>query len=50
MQAVFTHFIDLNPHAPGGRLRPVAELPAALAYLGRDFTNLLAYRAVQPGP
>jgi FkbM family methyltransferase len=44
MQSVFTHFIDLNPHAPGERLRPVAELPEALAYLERSFTNLLAYR------
>jgi FkbM family methyltransferase len=44
MQAVFTHFIDLNPHAPGARVRPVAELPDAVAYLERNFTNLLAYR------
>lgn len=43
MQTAFTHFIDLNPHAPGERLRPVAELPEALAYLERSFTNLLAY-------
>lgn len=43
MQGVFSHFIDLNPHAPGDRLRPIAELPEALAYLERSFTNLLAY-------
>jgi FkbM family methyltransferase len=43
MQAVFTHFIDLNPHAPGERLRAIAELPDALAYLERSFTNLLVY-------
>jgi FkbM family methyltransferase len=29
----FTHFIDLNRRAPGRRVRPVAELAAALAYL-----------------
>jgi FkbM family methyltransferase len=44
MQSVFTHFIDLNPHAPGERLRPIAELPEALAYLERSFTNVLAYK------
>jgi FkbM family methyltransferase len=44
MQAVFTHFIDLNPDAPGPRLRPVAELPEALGYLQRSYTNLLAYK------
>ena len=43
MQQVFTHFIDLNPYAPGDRLRPIAELSDALAYLDRSFTNLLAY-------
>jgi FkbM family methyltransferase len=46
MQGVFTHFIDLNPHAPGDRLRPIAELPDALAYLERSFTNLLVYKRV----
>jgi len=46
MQGVFTHFIDLNPHAPGDRLRPIAELPDALVYLERSFTNLLAYKRV----
>lgn len=46
MQGVFTHFIDLNPHAPGDRLRPIAELPEALTYLERSFTNLLAYKRV----
>ena len=46
MQAVFTHFIDLNPQAPGERVRPIAELPEALAYLERSFTNLLAYRRI----
>ena len=45
MQAAFTHFIDLNASAPGARRRPVAELPEAVAYLGRGFTNLLLYRA-----
>ena len=30
----FTHFIDLNSDAVGERVRPVAELPDALAYLG----------------
>jgi FkbM family methyltransferase len=44
MQSVFTHFIDLNPHAPGARLRPIAELGEALGYLERSFTNVLAYR------
>jgi FkbM family methyltransferase len=44
LQGVFTHFIDLNPHAPGDRLRPIAELPEALAYLERSFTNLLVYK------
>jgi hypothetical protein len=43
MQQVFTHFIDLNPYAPGERLRPIVELPEALVYLDRSFTNLLAY-------
>jgi len=46
MQGVFTDFIDLNPHAPGDRLRPIAELPEALAYLERSFTNLLVYKRV----
>ncbi len=44
MQRAFTHFIDLNPHAPGDRLRPIAELSEALAYLERSFTNVLAYK------
>jgi len=44
MQSAFTHFIDLNPNAPGDRVRPIAELGEALAYLGRSYTNLLAYR------
>jgi FkbM family methyltransferase len=44
MRAAFTHFIDLNPHAPGDRLRPTTELTQALAYLDRSFTNLLAYK------
>ena len=45
MQAAFTHFIDLNASAPGPRRRPVAELPDAVAYLDRSFTNLLLYHA-----
>jgi FkbM family methyltransferase len=45
MRAVFTHFIDLNPHAPGSRIRPIAELGEAMAYVDRSFTDLLAYRA-----
>jgi hypothetical protein len=45
MQGVFTHFVDLNPYAPGDRLRPVAELREALSYLKeRSYTNLLAYQ------
>ena len=43
MQAAFTHFIDLNGSASGPRRRPVAELPEALAYLDRGFTNLMLY-------
>jgi FkbM family methyltransferase len=43
MQAAFTHFIDLNASAPGPRRRPVAELPEAVGYLERGFTNLLLY-------
>jgi FkbM family methyltransferase len=45
MRDVFTHFIDLNPHAPGDRIRPTTEIAEALSYLDRSFTNLLAYRA-----
>jgi FkbM family methyltransferase len=44
MQAAFTKFIDLNPDAPGKRVRPIAELGDALAYVDRSFTNVLAYR------
>jgi len=44
IQAAFTHFIDLNPRAAGERIRPVAELADALAYLDRSFTDLLLYR------
>jgi len=45
LQAVFTHFIDLNPYAPGDRLRPVAELREALSYLKEHaYTNLLVYQ------
>jgi FkbM family methyltransferase len=29
----FTHFIDLNRHLAGPRVRPAAEMPAALAYI-----------------
>jgi len=45
IQVAFTHFIDLNGSAPGHRRRPVAELPEAVAYLERGFTNLLLYHA-----
>ena len=44
MQAAFTTFVDLNPHAPGKRVRPVDQLAEALAYLDRSYTNLLLYR------
>jgi FkbM family methyltransferase len=44
MQAAFTHFIDLNPRAPGDRIRPATELADGLSYLGRSFTDLLLYR------
>jgi FkbM family methyltransferase len=43
-QHAFTWFIDLYAMAPGGRVRPISELPEALAYLGDSFTNLLLYR------
>jgi FkbM family methyltransferase len=46
MQAVFTHFIDLNPRAPGDRLRPIGELGEALSYLDRSFTDLLVYKSL----
>jgi FkbM family methyltransferase len=45
MQSAFTHFIDLNAGASGPRRRSVAELPEAVAYLERGFTNLLLYHA-----
>jgi hypothetical protein len=45
LQAAFTTFIDLNPHAPGRRVRPVDQLAEALVYLDRSYTNLLLYRA-----
>ena len=45
LQASFTHVIDLNPYAPGQRVRPIAELGEAVAYLDRSFTNLLVYQA-----
>lgn len=45
----FTHFFDLNPHAAGDRLRPIADLPGALEYLeqGDDDTqtDVVVYRA-----
>ena len=46
MQGTFTNFIDLNPYAPGDRLRPIAELGEALSYLGRSFTDLLVYKCL----
>jgi FkbM family methyltransferase len=45
MQAIFSHFIDLNPRAPGARLRPIAELGEALSYLERSYTDLLVYKS-----
>jgi FkbM family methyltransferase len=33
LQRRFTHFTDLNRHAHGPRVRPIAELAAALAYI-----------------
>jgi FkbM family methyltransferase len=48
MQAAFTHFIDLEPDAPGPRVRPIVELGEALAYVGDSFTNVLAYRTSAP--
>jgi hypothetical protein len=44
----FTHFTDLNRHASGARVRPVAELPEALAYLDgvrHGGTDVLVYNA-----
>ena len=35
----------LHRHERQARRRPVAELPEAVAYLDRGFTNLLLYRA-----
>jgi FkbM family methyltransferase len=46
IQGAFTHFIDLNPYAPGDRLRPIAELGEALSYLDRSFTDLLVYKCL----
>jgi FkbM family methyltransferase len=43
----FTHFFDLNPEADGPRLRPIAELRTALAYLERAddvHTDVVVYR------
>ena len=33
VQRHFTHFIDLNRHATGVRVRPVAQLPEAIGYI-----------------
>ncbi|MGE3401300.1 MAG: FkbM family methyltransferase [Vicinamibacterales bacterium] len=44
----FTHFTDLNRHAGGARVRPVAELADALAYLSdvrHGGTDVLVYSA-----
>ena len=44
----FTHFYDMNPYAEGPRLRPIAELPSALAYLDAGDsaqTDVVVYRA-----
>jgi FkbM family methyltransferase len=44
LQAAFTTVIDLSATAPGERVRPVADLPEMLAYLGNDaFTDVIAY-------
>ena len=46
----FTHFYDLNSHADGPRLRPIADLRAALAYLERSddaSTDIVTYRAAR---
>src|SRR3712207_9222092 len=45
IQRAFTWFIDLYAMAPGPRVRPVSELPDAIAYLGDSFTDLLVYRS-----
>lgn len=48
IQAAFTHFVDLNPDAPGSRHRPIAEMQEALAYLPSDGslkTDVLVYTA-----
>jgi FkbM family methyltransferase len=40
----FTHFIDLNRRAAGARVRPIAELADALAYIEpRDKTDILLF-------
>ena len=45
----FTHFFDLNPHASGDRLRPIADLEGALEYLEHgdadSQTDVVVYRA-----
>lgn len=46
IQRSFTHFVDVNPGAPGRRHRPIADLPHALAYLPTDGslkTDVLVY-------
>jgi FkbM family methyltransferase len=43
----FSHFYDMNPYAEGSRLRPIADLSSALAYLERDDaaqTDVVVYR------
>jgi FkbM family methyltransferase len=45
----FSHFFDMNPDAEGPRLRPMADLPSALAYVEREQeaqTDVVVYRAV----
>jgi FkbM family methyltransferase len=49
LRARFTHFIDLNPDAPGERLRPIGDLGAAIDYLERGDaaqTDLVLYHKV----
>ena len=41
LAARFGAFVDLEPSAPGCRVRPARELPDALGYVTEGFTNLL---------
>ena len=47
LAGAFTHFIDLNRRAAGARVRPIAELAEALAYIEpRDKTDILLFVTV----